>query len=63
MIHVPSLIYRKPGDAESIGSMSGMVDTPLFNPIYDNNNPPDYELVVSTELSKSSPSDSALPYL
>ena len=46
-------IHRKPADAdcETNGSVDGTLDTPLFNPIYDDQNPPDYEMVASTEIS------------
>lgn len=50
-----NLIYRKPADVErnNAGSVDGTVEAPLVNPIYDNNqNPPDYEMVVSMEIGK-----------
>lgn len=44
-------LNRKTGDTQSNGSVGGALDAPLVNPIYDNNkNPPDYEIVASTEV-------------
>ena len=43
-------IHRKPADAEANGLVGGALDTPLFNPVYDNHNPPDYAMVASTEI-------------
>lgn len=50
MLIIHFLSNRQPADVESTGSVGDLVATPLVNPNYTNENPPDYEIVVSTDL-------------
>jgi hypothetical protein len=50
MLTIHSFSNRQPADVESTGSVGDPVATPLVNPNYTNENPPDYEIVVSTDL-------------